>query len=472
MNTQNTLINSSRKYAEYCKEHAAEFNFELKEEASSVFSSWALRLGALVLLASSVVTYLDASGRGNPNAIYTLFAYTVPILISVLYPIVTLVFAKVEKYSSLALDIYLLSVLISYCVILRIVFNWDYSVDELEAMYQVLNGQQTFIVMVCTGFAYHVSYSTTLIRNVVFTAITIVGIYLVNPEFLVITRVHVLQGFGAGCIVSWLFSDMIRARFYLKSTDADTRQHLYNQLSKLVYPHQLERIKLGDELENTMPLKEGKAIINVFDVQRSSDIRHEKTAEFFMNLFQSFLQICMKGYEHNPLRSQAFRLKETGDGFISSVGYPFLPVDARSLADSAVATALTMFEAFNQEVERFNYSRPIKAAMGLAYNSVQGTFQSGGIRSYDLFGEALIQASKYEELRKQPAIWDIFCRHAEERGFEDFNILIVQEVVYNSLSPPYRELFTEIDLNDKELIGGFQMMYDNDARFIYFHLLA
>lgn len=179
----------------------------------------------------------------------------------------------------------------------------------------------------------------------------------------------------------------------------------------------------------------------------------------------------MKGYEHNPLRSQAFRLKETGDGFISSVGYPFLPIDSRSLADSAVATALTMFEAFNKEVERFNYSRPIKAAMGLAYNSVHGTFQSGGIRSYDLFGESLIQASKYEELRKQPIIWNIFLKAAAERGLVDFNVLIVQEVVYNSLSPSYRVLFTEIDLKDKSLVGDFQMMYDNDARYIYFHLL-
>jgi hypothetical protein len=42
--------------------------------------------------------------------------------------------------------------------------------------------------------------------------------------------------------------------------------------------------------------------------------------------------------------------------------------------------------------------------MGLAYNSVQGTFQSGSIRPYDLFGESWIQASKYEELRKQPII--------------------------------------------------------------------
>lgn len=191
-----------------------------------------------------------------------------------------------------------------------------------------------------------------------------------------------------------------------------------------------------------------------------------------MSVFQSFLQICMKGYEHNPLRSQAFRLKETGDGFISAVGYPFLPVDSRSLADSAVSTALLMFEAFNIEVEKFNYSRPIKAAMGLAYNSVQGTFQSGGIRSYDLFGDALIQASKYEELRKQPVLWDIFTRHAKELGLEDFHILIVQEVVYNSLSPSYRDLFNEIDVNDPELkASSFQMMYDNDAKFIYFHIL-
>ena len=249
-------------------------------------------------------------------------------------------------------------------------------------------------------------------------------------------------------------------------------QHLHNQLSKLVYPHQLERIKLGDELEHTMPLKEGKAIINVFDVQRSSEIRHERTQDFFIGVFEAFMAICMKGYEHNPLRSRAFRLKETGDGFISAVGYPFLPVDSRSLADSAVSTALLMFEAFDVEVKKFNYSRPIKGSMGLAYNSVQGTFQSGDIRSYDLFGESLIQASKYEELRKQPLLWDIFTRHANEMGFKDFHILIIQEVVYNSLSPSYRDIFSEIDLKDEYLVkNNFQMMYDIDAKYIYYHLL-
>ncbi len=131
-----------------------------------------------------------------------------------------------------------------------------------------------------------------------------------------------------------------------------------------------------------------------------------------------------------------------------------------------------MFEAFNAEVAKFNYSRPIKAAMGLAYNSVQGTFQSGGIRSYDLFGDALIQASKYEEIRKQPLIWDIIAAKAEELQLEHFNILIAQEVVYNSLSPAYRDLFCEIDLNANSLaMENFKMMYDHDAKYIYYHVL-
>ena len=410
---------------------------------------------------------MDSASRDNPFAIYTLFAYAFPILIVVLYPVVTLFISTIEKYSPQVLDLLSISSLLGFCLSLYFLFA---SVSPSEKLQ--LFGQINFVLLLATSFSYHATYTATVVRNIIFTVVATIALNIVGIELSAPNLILLLQGFLGGTLVSWILIESNRARFYLKSTDADTRQHLYNQLSKLVYPHQLERIKLGDELENTMPLTEGKAIVNVFDVQRSSEIRHEKTAEFFMAVFQAFLQICMKGYGHNPLRSRAFRLKETGDGFISSIGYPFLSIDSRSLADSAVGTALAMFEAFNIEVEKFNYSRPIKAAMGLAYNSVQGTFQSGGIRSYDLFGEALIQASKYEELRKQPALWEIFTEHAKTLGLEEFHVLIAQEVVYNSLSPSYRDLFIEIDLKGERLTkSNFQMMYDNDAKYIYFHLL-
>ncbi len=460
------------KYSEYCREHIEEFKNELRDEANRAMVSWPARTAAVLLFISSMLTYVVQVAQGNPYSELTLLAYSFALLIVIGYPIATFLFSQIERYSYLAIDLLCIAGMLGFSFAVYVVLLGSESQAQLSNNFQLMQGQVAFVLALGTAFSFHTGFWITIIRNILFTVCVALAIYLIDTDFFQLNIFPILEGFFMGTMINWVFHDGIRTRFYLKSTDADTRQHLYNQLSKLVYPHQLERIKLGDELENTMPLKEGKAIINVFDVQRSSEIRHEKTADFFMGLFQSFLQICMEGYEHNPLRSQAFRLKETGDGFISSVGYPFLPVDSRSLADSAVSSALQMFEAFNKEVEKFNYSRPIKAAMGLAYNSVQGTFQSGGIRSYDLFGEALIQAAKYEELRKQPVLWEIFTSHAAEMGMEDFNIMIVQEVVYNSLSPAYRDLFIEIELTDSRLVDrDFQMMYDNDAKYIYFHLL-
>jgi hypothetical protein len=459
-------------YSRYCQEHAKDFRNELRDDASLALISWPGRSVALLMVLSSAISFFAAIEDKNPFAIYILFSYTVPILIVLLFPILTILNSTLDKYSPSVLNAICVSGLLSYCLTIHFILTGTDPGSDLQSAYLEISGQVNMILLLAITFSYHVSFVFTVVRNALFAIAFGILLYYVDSQFFIVNFIQLVQGFFAGIIMSWIFYETERTRFYLKSTDADTRQHLYNQLSKLVYPHQLERIKLGDQLENTMPLKEGKAIINVFDVQKSSAIRHENTQDFFMGVFQAFLQICMKGYEHNPLRSRAFRLKETGDGFISAVGYPFLPVDSRSLADSAVATALLMFEAFNVEVRKFNYSRPIKAAMGLAYNSVQGTFQSGGIRSYDLFGDALIQASKYEELRKQPALWKIFTSHAASLGLEDFNILIVQEVVYNSLSPSYRDVFVEIALDGPELLKtNFEMMYDNGAKFIYFHVL-
>lgn len=468
----NAKLSSSLKYSLYCKEHRDEFKDQLRSEANIALVSWPARLTALLLIVASLSTFADAIARNNPNAIYTLFTYIFTLAIIILYPFSTLVFSQIEKYSVQILDLLCISGILGYCATIWIVFENVNSDTEVQNIFLLLQGQVAFVLALASAFAFHTNFWLTLIRNMIFALVTVFLMFVISPELLFLNRLSMIEGFLMGIMINWVFYEGIRTRFYLKSTDADTREHLHNQLSKLVYPHQLEQIKLGDELENTMPVKEGKAIINVFDVQRSSEIRHEKTQDFFMGVFQAFLEVCMKGYEHNPLRSRAFRLKETGDGFISAVGYPFLPIDSRSLADSAVSTALAMFEAFNLEVKKFNYLRPIKGAMALAYNSVQGTFQSGGIRSYDLFGDALIQAAKYEELRKQPILWDIFTDYANKLGFDDFHILIVQELVYNSLSPSYREMFIEIDLSEKQFVeNNIQMMYDSEAKYVYFHIL-
>ena len=466
------MKNSKDKYFEYCQEHKDEFKNELRDEATRALIGWPCRIAATLLAVSSLITYYHPANQENTLIIFSLFAYAIPILIVLVYQPLSFLASTVNKYSPIVLDILIISSVAGFLATLRILLG-DLSLsDNIQPVYLALLGQINFVLLLSTAFSYHVRYYVTFSRNIFITLFTAGSLALVNFEFLLVNWIQLMQGIMAGTIFSWIFFISIRTRFYLKSTDADMRQHLYDQLSKLVYPHQLERIKLGDQLESTMPLKEGKAIVNVFDVQKSSGIRHERTREFFMGVFQSFLQICMQGYEHNPLRSRAFRLKETGDGFISAVGYPFLPTESRSLADSAVATALEMFKAFNEEVNKFNYSRPIKGAIGLAYNSVQGTFQSGGIRAYDLFGDALIQAARYEELRKHSVLSKLIDDHAKGLGLEDYHILIVQEVIYNSLSEPFRELFAEVDLYGDHFTGhSFRSLHDNNARYVYFHVL-
>lgn len=457
----------SDKFTSYCREHRQEFRDELRDEASQALTSWPGKTAAVLLALSSVMTYLTRSESNNPYAIHTLFTYIVPILIIFLYPIASLIASRIEKFSQIILDFAALSVLIGFCLTLKFVVAPGLALEDQSSNSLTPSGQINFVLLMTTAFAYHTTYKVTLMRNICFTGIMIALIYFIDSQYLASNVMQVIQGFMAGTIFSWLFFARVQTRFYYKSTDADTRQHLYRQLSKLVYPHQLEMIKSGDELENTMPVEKGLAIINVFDVQRSSEIRHEKTKSFYLDVFRAFSQICMHGYQHNPLKSRAFRLKETGDGFISSIGYPFLSDDSESLADHSIDTALIMFKAFNEEVKHFGYTRPIKGVMGLAYNSVQGTFQSSGIKSYDLFGEALIQAYRYEEIRKDPVVQQIMRGRAHELGLEHYNLLIIQEVVYNSLKPEYKTMFSSIDLKSISM----QIRQDIHAQFVYYHVL-
>lgn len=454
------------KYSAYCAEHVDEFRDELREDASRVLRTWPGRTAVLLLLVSSLLTWLNLDATGNPYAVRALFSYVPAILIVLLFPVLTLMFARLDKYAAIVLDIFLLSILLGFC--LSVYCALIPVADDVTASDALLalSGQLNFVILMTTAFAYHSRFGLTVRRNTLYAVTAALLIYAISPAYLSVNAIQVVQGYLGGIIVSWLFYRRIQTRFYYKSIDADTRQHLYMQLSKLVYPHQLSRIKAGDQLESTMPVEKGRAIINVFDIQNSSAIKHDNIQDFFLEVFQALSQICMTGYQHNPLRSRAFRLKETGDGFISAVGYPFL-ADTDCVADHALETALMMFRAFNTIVQKFDYPRPIKAAMGLAWNDVQGTFQSSGIRAYDLFGDALVQADRYEELRKHPVIADIIRAHAGSVGLPHYNILIIQAAIFEALSPPYQSLFQSVDL----LAIDVSIPQDPGASHVYFHVL-
>lgn len=407
---------------------------------------------------------MNLNSWSNPYAVHVLFCY-IPAIVAILgFPVVTLIFAQLDKYSPQLLDTFLLLVLLGFCLTVYFAIAGSSSADHAVDPLMSLSGQLNFVLLMTTAVSFHSDFNVTLMRNTLYATLAALLIYLISPAYFAISGIQFVQGYLGGIIVAWLSYRLMQTRFYYKITEGDARKHLYDELLKLVYPHQLNLIQAGEHLEDTMPVSEARAIVSVFDIQNSSVIRSEPP-EFFREIFRALCQVCSEGYEYNPLRARAFRLKEMGDGFISSIGYPF-SITAPSLPDHAIETAFKMFKAFEGAVIAAGYKHPLKAAIGLAWNDVQGTFQTSGIRSYDLYGEAVVQADRYESLRQRPVFAQIFQEHARSMGLEIFNLLVIQATIYDGLSHEYQQLFQCIDLEE---LNEF-IPQDPHAKRVYFHI--
>ncbi len=212
------------------------------------------------------------------------------------------------------------------------------------------------------------------------------------------------------------------------------RKHAFRELSKLIFPHQIQQIEQGAFLEQTMPIGEARACVLCFDVVSSSKIQRTDTRNFLRSLFRQCNMKMLEDYAEDPLKAKAFRIKEMGDGFLCSVGYPFASVTDNPFND-AYRLALQVFDIFANEVIDFSHNEPIHCGMGLAYDMVESFFPESGTMHYDLFGHGIVLATRYESMRKV-----LF----EALGPSSY--LIVQEKVFLNLSPELQNGIERYDL--------------------------
>jgi hypothetical protein len=256
--------------------------------------------------------------------------------------------------------------------------------------------------------------------------------------------------FAAGClemillslaIGEWWREERLRRRLEAQRADAiriaiQSRQdHAFGQLKKIVYPHQLEQIMDGQQLEDTMPVGKGQAAVIAFDIVASSQAEHDAIQEFLRQFFARCHESMMKNYQPLTLEANAYRIKETGDGFLCSIGYPFKTAEGRSVADVAVSLAQEFVQLFYQEITSFPALQHLSCCCGIALDRVESFFPKQGVQVYDLYGRAIVLATRYEALRK------------EIRKFApDCSSIILQERVYQNLSEPSKAAFEEVNL--------------------------
>jgi class 3 adenylate cyclase len=287
---------------------------------------------------------------------------------------------------------------------------------------------------------------TTMMISITVAFLTTVG-YM---DFPFSTITYAVQSGSAAEAVLLSFALAYR----LNSTSRQIH-HVTNQLKKIVYPHQLGLISNGESLEMTMPTGPGEACVISFDIASSSKIQHIGTKHFFRNVFMRCNQIMSEGYDGTSLKSRGYRIKELGDGFLCSVGYPFKPIQD-SIAHEALDLAHDFYAAFREEVEKLDYSRPIHCGIGIAFGSISGFYPDSGTKEYDLHGPAITLATRYESMRKQ-----IFNNGSTA------SIVILQEHVYESLNSDSRSKFEVYDLEE----GGTVVRDDPAAQRLYYKVM-
>jgi hypothetical protein len=273
--------------------------------------------------------------------------------------------------------------------------------------------------------------------------------------------------FAAGClemillslaIGEWWREERLRRRLEAQRAEAiriaiQSRQdHAFGQLKKIIYPHQLEQIMDGQQLEDTMPVGKGQAAVIAFDVVASSQAEHDTIQEFLRHFFACCHESMMKNYQPLTLEANAYRIKETGDGFLCSIGYPFKTRESRSVADVAVNLAQEFARLFYQELRAFPALQHLTCCSGIALDRVESFFPKQGVQVYDLYGRAIVLATRYEALRK------------EIKDFTpDSSYIIIQERVFQKLSEPYKVAFEQVNLAAR----GIRVRDDAEATVCY-----
>lgn len=232
-------------------------------------------------------------------------------------------------------------------------------------------------------------------------------------------------------------------------------EHSFQQLAKIVYAHQVGQIKRGMHLESTMPTLPGEACVICFDIIGSSTIQHVQVKSFMRNVFRRCNELMMEGYDGIHLKARAYRIKEMGDGFLCSVGYPF-----EAMSDSIVLEAYNLSRdfarAFQEEAKKLDYSRPIYFGIGIVVDTLVGFYPQSGTMEYDLYGKAIILATRYEAMRK-----------AILNDYQQGSIFVLQERFYESLPRSVREQFTAFPL----VKNGIEVRDDPGATVLYYRIL-
>jgi hypothetical protein len=220
--------------------------------------------------------------------------------------------------------------------------------------------------------------------------------------------------------------------------------HSFDQLSKVFYPHQIMQIRQGRTVEETMPVGEKDACILYFQIVGGATLMNESYEDCVENFMVRCRQLLMERYDPIRFSCDAYIIREMGDGFLCSIGYPFHQV-GRLKSDSAVELAEKLIQEFEGLVKALDAPQRIHCSIGIVHGLVKSYFSRSGRIRDDLWGRAIALASVYGAASQQ-----LFA----SLGREPENVIILHDAVYESLSRKNRQGYEVLEFPAAQGILG------------------
>lgn len=211
-----------------------------------------------------------------------------------------------------------------------------------------------------------------------------------------------------------------------------TLSHTEHELSKVVYPHMINRIVSGAQLESTMPQGFEHAVIISFDIVASTRIQHPNFPIALEKLMAELQHLLNEHYDEDKFIANGYRLKEMGDGLLVSIGFPFHHPGNKNLAQHAIEVGERMAEIFKNVMDAAQMTNQnCYCGIGIVEGMVEGFFPLSGTKQYDLRGRAVNLATRYEAMRKVVYY---------EQGIQG-SVIFIQDTVYQQISKAAKKLY-------------------------------
>jgi hypothetical protein len=218
------------------------------------------------------------------------------------------------------------------------------------------------------------------------------------------------------------------------------KAHSYEQLQKIVFPHQIEQIAQGRNIESTLPSKQGFGCCLLFEIIESQAIKHEFAQECFRKIFGQFSLCLRESYDLNAHTAKGYRIVELNDRFVCTVGFPFsLPHSGLRTAEIALDLADQFIAIFEESIKQLDYPKPIRYCISIAAGELEGFFTQGFPIEYHVYGPPLSHA---EHLR------DVAITLPEARN-SSHSLVIIPRRVYESLTSHSRTRFAVSQMEER-----------------------